>query len=1064
MKKDNIKFSIKKSNLGKEKISILYKGVQDRLIKNRLKVVCLIFGIIFISLLGMAYLTPVHRMGDSSTYYMQISSIANDFDIQYQYKDIHRAIENKFDDLPAGLILIKTHDGRYYYGKEFSLALFAAPFFKLLGKNGIIIFNAFLFGLMILMGYLYLRRHNNEVISIIVSSTFFLISTAFVYIFWIHAEIYNMFLITAGIFFWLEYRNNLRKQYLFISFIIIGIGVVAKIPNLMVFVPIICYELVTVFTIPCKRINNSYYPNYYICIHRLKQLIILVIIFLLPIAIFYGSFYVNSGAKSFYGGERLFYKGEFPFVNGYDNVNEVGHRGFSVEENTHLSTLFLDIDNIKISFYNFFYYFFGKFTGMIWYYPFALFALISFLLGFSYIVNETSNINAIFDYIIKNKEKCLILLGIMLNILTFILIIGSNYFGGQHAIGNRYFYIYPAFLFLLGVVDLKKFLSFTLVALIVVLPIIADPIGNSIRPEKHTYNFPYNEFPVEINHIEGLPIWEGNKNYSDLKIYLLDNNAKFQGDYIFVPNQSETLIYSKQELEELNIFLYKHNQGPVSISIGKEKILIDNDNKTELVSLSMQNPVYYDNRYYLYKLFISSDNGISFRLVKNSDDIPSFEVDGPILFGNGGNSEKYLLAGWSNPEEGFTWTDGHKSVLGIKIGNPDSDLNLKIRASQYTKKQRVNVTVNGHPVGNWTFDKPEGQEKSIIIPHDVLKEGVQNIALELPDVKSSQSLGLSDDSRILGLAVQSLVINSSTESPYHPYEYGKTILFGKNGTCDQYLFDGWANPEEGYTWTDGYKSVLGIKTRENNSDLKLKIKASQYTSKQRVNVTVNDHPVGNWIFDKPEGQEKSIIIPHDVLKEGMQYIAFGLPDAKSPQSLGLSDDSRILGLAVQSLVINSSTESPYHPYEYGKTILFGKNGTCDQYLFDGWANPEEGYTWTDGYKSVLGIKTRENNSDLKLKIKASQYTSKQRVNVTVNDHPVGNWIFDKPEDQEKSIIIPHGVLKEGMQYIAFELPDAKSPQSLGLSDDNRILALAVQSLVINSSKELRLVQGTLTCG
>jgi len=90
-------------------------------------------------------------MGDSSTYYMQISSISEDFDIEYSPVDIQRALDNRFGDLPAVLILIKTATGRYYYGKEYSYALFAAPFHLFLGDRGILLFNAVLFWLMILM-------------------------------------------------------------------------------------------------------------------------------------------------------------------------------------------------------------------------------------------------------------------------------------------------------------------------------------------------------------------------------------------------------------------------------------------------------------------------------------------------------------------------------------------------------------------------------------------------------------------------------------------------------------------------------------------------------------------------------------------------------------------------------------------------------------------------------------------------------------------------------------------------------------------------------------------------
>jgi phosphoglycerol transferase len=146
--------------------------------------------------------------------------------------------------------------------------------------------------------------------------------------------------------------------------------------------------------------------------------------------------------------------------------------------------------------------------------------------------------------------------------------------------------------------------------------------------------------------------------------------------------------------------------------------------------------------------------------------------------------------------------------------------------------------------------------------------------------------------------------------------------------------------------------------------------------------------------------------------------------------------------------------NPYYVYSYnlGSAINFSVDGNSRKYQKSGWSDPWEDFSWTQGNKAILCIQTEKTNNNLNLTIKSSQLTNQQRVNVMVNNHPVGNWIFDKPDVQEKSIIIPHGLLNEEVQYITFELPDAKSPLSLGLSDDGRELALAVRSIVIDEKR------------
>jgi hypothetical protein len=226
---------------------------------------------------------------------MQIQSIAYDHDIQYQQKDINRALLDKFDDLPAGLFLIRTASGTYYYAKEFSYALFASPFYKVLGNNGILFFNALMLFLMISFGYKFLRKFNSDIVSLAVSITFFIGSTAFVYIFWVHAEIYNMFLIALGLFLWHLYLEKLDIKYLIFTFLIVGLSVVAKAPNGIFFIPIILFELYA---------------------KRYKNFIIAAIFTALPILLFYGYFYFNTGVVSFYGGNRLSYTQNFPLVTG----------------------------------------------------------------------------------------------------------------------------------------------------------------------------------------------------------------------------------------------------------------------------------------------------------------------------------------------------------------------------------------------------------------------------------------------------------------------------------------------------------------------------------------------------------------------------------------------------------------------------------------------------------------------------------------------------------------------------------------------------------------------------
>jgi len=688
----------------------------DAILTRQSKIACILLLALLALMLIVPFTTPLHRWGDASTYYMQISSISEDFDIEYTPKDIQRTLDNKFDDLPAGLFLIKTDEGQYFYGKEYSYALFAAPFYSIFGDQGILLFNMVLFWLMILMGYLYLRRTNPDLIALGVSTAFFLMSTALVYTFWIHAEIYNMFLITAGIFFWLTYRNSKNYRFLMIAAIIFGIATVAKLPNCLIFVPITCYELL--------NINR-------------KHALLMLALFLLPIVAFYGLFYLNTGAATFYGGERLYYTNKFPFVDGYNIENEAGKAAFSVD-NGRLSALILDFENLKAIPYNIFYYFFGRFTGMVWYYPFAVFAIIPIILGLVSTLAKSSNSGTLRENITQHKEKYLILLGILLNIIFFVVIIGNNYFGGSHAVGNRYFYIYPAFLFLIGAINLKKTVPFLLIALVLVAPVISDPIQSSASPDAHTYRFPYQYTPIEYSQLNNLPFWSHSHAFDGTLVYRIDDQSSYYKDGFLVSDgTAEFLIRPRGDAKDIGIFISPYQvSSQVSYSNHDETQLIETSHGT-FIALSDMAPVYSDNRYSVYRVSVSSNGTAWMRPIKLTDGYP-------LQFG---------AMGWYSEENWngipTRWMPQNASLL-IYADEP-RPVTLQFRALGYHSEKTLIIYHDNTEIGEETIPQHFTEIK---VPLS-LQEGMNIIRLEvLEGCNKPSEVGNSSDDRCLAIAFQ----------------------------------------------------------------------------------------------------------------------------------------------------------------------------------------------------------------------------------------------------------------------------------------------------------------------
>ena len=123
---------------------------------------------------------------------------AYDGDLEYTTRDLIR-YENDFWAGPNGVFLkrvVRNGQEHLYYAKSFAFALFAAPFVRVFGPNGPLVFHALLLFLLLLMGWSYFALSNSPGLSFLRTATFLGASVACVYAFWITPDFFNLFLIS----------------------------------------------------------------------------------------------------------------------------------------------------------------------------------------------------------------------------------------------------------------------------------------------------------------------------------------------------------------------------------------------------------------------------------------------------------------------------------------------------------------------------------------------------------------------------------------------------------------------------------------------------------------------------------------------------------------------------------------------------------------------------------------------------------------------------------------------------------------------------------------------------
>ena len=434
--------------------------------------------LIFAFFLGFSLsvnLPAIHQgflFADQATYYSITQSLARDGDIEYTKRDLIR-YEHDFPARPLGLFLKKGKDDKLFYAKSFAYPLFAAPFVRIFGPNGAIVFHSLLLLLLLLMGHAYFSLSNSSTLSLITVISFLFASVAWVYCLWISPDFFNLFLVFTILFLWLykhkieesanpdikpgKIRSFLQSDWSdYLAGVLIGIAVFSKPPNVVLLGPIFLYLLI-------KR--------------KFLKTSLIIFCFLITSGLFWGTNYMITGEWNYQGGERKTFLFSYPLEKAditFDSIKTQEMTADGYAQKHFLPAKFIP--------YNFFYYFFGRFTGIAWYFFPAFFFLILFFLGK------------------KRFLRWLILGTIFAEILIYIVLMPDNYGGGGGTLANRYFLnIFPLFLFLPQ--EKRKISDFAVIwiaAAIFIAPIIISPYSHSHYPSTHVKRFPYKALPIEM--------------------------------------------------------------------------------------------------------------------------------------------------------------------------------------------------------------------------------------------------------------------------------------------------------------------------------------------------------------------------------------------------------------------------------------------------------------------------------------------------------------------------------------------------------------------------------------
>jgi len=561
--------------------------------------------LVFLFFLGASLLLNlpvIHQnflFADQAVYYAMTQSIAYDGDLEYTKKDLVRYYQD-FNAGPQGIFLKKVRDGRIFYAKSWAYSLFAAPFVRVFGYNGFLVFHAVLLLLLMLMAKAFLSLHNPPLTAVFYFLTFLFASVAGVYFFWISPDFFNFSLVLTILFLWFykirrgetEAENpqpGTPKALLlcpgtdFVAAFLTGLAVFSKPPNIVLMAPLVLSALAR------KKILRA---------------ALLILVFLMSLTLFFGTNFLLTSEWNYQGGERKTFFFTFPLEKSHLTFDNLGH---TMTSEGYFEEFLLPA---KFIFFNMFYYFFGRFTGVAWYYFPAFLTLILFFSAR------------------RKLDDWLLLLAAAAGMLIYIVLMPDNYGGGGGSLANRYFLnIYPCFFFLPPSRKTRRsVLLIWLMAAIFLSQIVVSPFRSSAQPATHAKRFPFKILPVEMTQVNSFPtntnpdafrvhIWPDKPQPAREFLHFLDDNfhprLEPNGIWTRGPRTCEFILKTYYPLREIGVRLLNNprhkNEIKVRVEGRTQKMVLHGNQRGEL-RFPVGNGFKMEDRYH-YRIKIKAAKG-----------------------------------------------------------------------------------------------------------------------------------------------------------------------------------------------------------------------------------------------------------------------------------------------------------------------------------------------------------------------------------------------------------------------------------------------------------------------